>query len=132
MSDLLKFDLDLKVKPLEIGGEAYAMAELTGVQRDRYLTAVAGRLKHTGDSRPTVKSFDGLQSSLVGMALRKLKDGVAPLGDHCSSEHLEEQTEPVKEVTIQGWPAAVVSALFKAAKDLSGLDEEDEEDEGND
>jgi len=135
MSDTLKFDLDLKTKPVEIGGDAYVLVELTGMQRDRYLTAIAGRLKQVGGSeRPTVKNFDGLQSSLVAMSLRKMKDGVtaAPSDGSYTAEALEEQTDPVSEKTIQNWPAAVGSALFKAAKELSDLDQEDEGEEGND
>ena len=137
MSDALKFDLDLKAKPVEIGGDAYVLVELTGMQRDRYLTAIAGRLKQiVGSKRATVKNFDGLQSSLVGMALRRVKDGatvVPPSGGSYTAEMLKEQTDPVSEKMIQEWPAAVGSALFRVAKELSGLnDEEDEDAEGND
>jgi len=63
-----------------------------------------------------------------------MKDGVtaAPSDGSYTAEALEEQTDPVSEKTIQNWPAAVGSALFKAAKELSDLDQEDEGEEGND
>jgi len=111
----LTFELERKSLEVKLGGEDYLLVELDGTMRDRYLTGLASRVKG-GGTTATVKNFNGLQGSLLAMSLKKLVDGTqvaVPLGE------------------IQKWPASVVDGLFTAARDLSGLDDEDDE-EGND
>ena len=111
--DTLKFSLDRIEKPVEINGETFTLVELDGRERDRYLTSLTRRVRtdKSGDVSG-VKDFDGLQASLVSASLYR--------GTGDSREHV-----PTAE--IQKWPARVVSALFDAAKELSALNEEDEE-----
>ena len=112
--DILKFDLDIKTKHVEISGEPYVLKELNGKQRDKFLNSVIGRTKGAGGNQ--VSNVEGLQSGLVAMALKKVEDG---------------EEKAVEEKTIQSWPAAVVTSLFREAKTLSAIDV-DEEEQGND
>jgi len=115
----LEFGLDLGERPVTIAGEAYVLRELDGKGRDRYLNNVGARLRVTREGKAAgVKDFNNLQASLVSQSLHKVVEG----GD-----------EPVPVATIQTWPSHVVSALFKAARELShlGEDEEDKAVEGD-
>lgn len=117
--DPLIFTLDRAERPVTISNEDYVLIELDGKERDRYLNGLAKRIRTSPDGKSqTVKEFDGLQGSLIVASLRK----VTPEG-----------LRPVDIKTVQTWPARVVKGLFQAAKDLSALnDDEDENSEGND
>lgn len=117
-NDGLSFELERHEQSVTIGGEDYVLVELDGRLRDKYLNNLGGRLKHTGGGQQGVKNFEGLQASLIAMSLFRIEGG---------------EREPVKMDVIQKWPACVVSGLFEAAKKLSALGNEDEDDqEGND
>jgi len=122
----LVFELTRQERPVMINGEAYVLVELDGTQRDKYLTDIAARVKTTGRGKKatqSMKNFHMLQAGLVSLTLFKLS---------------EDGKIPVMAATIQEWPARVISDLFDAAKELSGLDDEDEDEgdedgeEGND
>jgi len=116
--EALDFTLDRNERPVTINGEAYVLVELDGKERDKYLNNVGGRVRTNKDGTPAgVRDFDGLEASLIAGSLRKIENG---------------ERVPVDVATIQGWPARVVSALFKAAKDLSALGDEKKDDRGND
>ena len=112
MDNDLRFDLTLAELPVIIGGEGYVLKELDGAGRDRYLNSLAQRIRvNKAGETAGVKNFTALQATLVAMSLH------GPDG------------EPVNVKTIQSWPSKVVAALFAKAKELSGLGDEDEEDE---
>lgn len=121
--DPLVFALELEERPVSIAGEPYVLIELDGRDRDKYLNSLGSRVKTAPNGKSAgIKNFDGLQATLIVMSLRKIE------GD---------ERNPVKLETIQKWPARVVTALFNAARDLSALNEDDEDDdkaeeEGND
>lgn len=121
------FSLELEEEHVTIADEKYVLVELTGTQRDKYLNGLGARMKVEPGSKPgtapQLRNFDGLQASLVAMALRKLGD--------------DGTRGPVAQNTIQAWPAKTVSALHDIAKRLSGLDDDDEKkdtgsEDGND
>lgn len=109
----LTFELKLKCIPVELNNsagvpETYTLSELTGVQRDEYLNDTASRMKFDGQGKAQgVKDFKGMQAKLVSLCLTKGSGGA-----------------PVTVETINTWPASVVSALFKEAQKLSGLEAE--------
>lgn len=122
--ETLRFDLKREEKEIVISDEPYVLKELDGTGRDTYLNTVINRVKVNKKGEPTgLKSFDAMQAGLVAQSLFKV----------VGNEH-----EPVNVATIQTWPAKVVSSLFDAAKELSGLGDEegeegnDEEEEGDD
>jgi len=116
---VLNFSLTREEMPVRIGDGDYVLQELDGAERDRYLQDVGGRIRIAKDGNAAgVKNFKGMQAFLVSLALKKQVSG---------------DLENVPVDTIQGWPSKVVSGLFDAARELSGLDKEDGEDEvGND
>lgn len=104
----LDFSLTRDEQHVTIEGEAYVLIELDGFGRDKYLTNVAGRVRlDKGGNATGLKNFDGMEAGLVALCLKKVE------GDH---------RRPVEEKVIQSWPGRVVTALFNAARDLSGLD----------
>ena len=116
----LSFELERQTLPVTIGGEEYMLFELDGKGRDKYLNNVGGRVRTDKEGKPAgVKNFDGLEASLIAASLKRKENG---------------EWVDVPAATIQSWPARVVSGLFKAAKELSALGEEEGEegDEGND
>lgn len=117
----VSFDLALKEVDVTIGGEPYKIMELTGSQRDSFLTKSAKRITTVGkgdNAEQRITNFNGLQSELVVLALRK----VGPSGS----------LEAVQESTIQQWPAPVVSELHKMARELSALGADEDDEGGND
>lgn len=112
----LEFKLQLKETPVTIDDEPYVVVELDGRERDRYLGDLSKRVSPAAaGGASSVRNFDGLQASLVAVALRKIENG---------------ERQPVSIQTIQGWPASVIGALFKEAQILSALNVKN--DEGND
>lgn len=110
----LVFTLEREEIPVVIDSQEYVLQELDGSERDRYLNGLTNRMRvnNKGDLAG-IKNFDGLQASLVAASIR-LVDGL--------------ERKPVLLKTVQGWPAKVVKQLFDAARELSGLDDEDEKD----
>jgi hypothetical protein len=97
----------------ESGEERVTMRDLSGAQRNKWLTSMGDRIKFGPNGKPQgFKTFDGLHSSLLTMCLSR--DGV-----------------PIAREEIEEWPAEVQSKLFDKARELSGLDSEAAEDLGN-
>lgn len=113
----LSFSLQRKEVPVTLDNEEYVIVELDGRERDKYLGTLGKRTRFDKDGKPAgLKDFDGIQASLLTLSLYKL----GATG-----------REAVDAKTIQSWPSSVVSDLFDIAKDLSGI-EVDEDEEGND
>jgi len=104
----LKFSLKLKEIPVNItdvdGQEkSYTLRELTGAQRDTFLDEMGSRLKYAGGKIQGLTNYKGLQASLVSLCLH------------------DDKGNSIKKEIIQSYPASVLSDLFDAAQDLSGL-----------
>ena len=106
----LEFSLERIEKPVTIGGKAYVLRELDGKQRDTYLNGLSQRVRIVDGKPAGLKSFDGLQASLLALCLYENIAG----------------GEPVPAATIQAWPATVVTRLYEVAREMNGLDEEEE------
>lgn len=101
----LKFSLTLKEVTVSLDDESYVLRELSGKQRDMYLNEIGPRMKFNAEGKTEgLTNYEGLQSGLLALCLYD-KDG-----------------ELVAEKVLQGWPASVLSDLFDAAQELSGLD----------
>jgi len=111
--EALKFSLMVNTVPVTIEGatgtpEEYTLREMDAANRDKYLDTVADRVRvDTAGKVVGIKKFEGMQADLLLHTLRK-KDG-----------------SMVRKEVIQGWPATVVSGLFKAAQKLNLLDEKE-------
>lgn len=117
-NETLTFQLTRQELPVNIDGDTYVLLELTGKERDAYFNTLGRRLRPGADGKASVQDFEGIEATLVAASLRRVLGG----------GHL-----PVTVAEVQAWPARVVSALHKAAQQLSGLgkDEKDGEDAKN-
>lgn len=104
----LNFSLERKEVPVILDGKNYKLKELTGKQRDLFLDNIGKRVNFVAGKAAGMKNYKGLQSFLVSLCL------------------CDENNEPVTEDTIQDYPASAQSALFKAAQELNGLNDEAE------
>src|SRR6185503_6977958 len=108
----LKFSLKSGMVPvtLEVDGAVVEMElrEMTAAARDSYLDRLSSRMKFDNEGKPAgVKKFEGMQSELIGACLFRQESGKA-----------------VTSQEIQGWPASVVSDIYKAAQELNHLNVE--------
>lgn len=104
----MKIQITTKTVPvtLEINGkpEEYELREMDAATRDKYMDALAGRMRLGPDNKPTgVLRFEGMQADLLAVTLRK-KDG-----------------QLVRKDVIQSWPASVVDTLFQESQKLNLL-----------
>lgn len=92
---------------LEDGTEAeLELREMTASARDSYLDRLSSRMKFDNEGKPAgIKKFDGMQAELLAVCLFRGGKAVTPQ-------------------EIQGWPASVVSNLYKAAQELNHLNVE--------
>jgi len=112
-----EYCLDLKEYPFALtkdgAREEYVIREMTGRERDAYLTALnammggqAGSASGKVDMQK-IRSFDGIEAELLSRVI--FKEG-----------------KPVPKATVQSWKASVQHKLFLKAQKLTGLgDEED-------
>jgi hypothetical protein len=91
------------------------LRELPGNDRDAWMNFRQSRIRAVGKDSAEIKDWKGLQSNLVYRSLFKVSD---------------DSQFPEKD--IEKWPAGVLDGLFRAALDLSGLNETGEDEEGND
>ena len=117
MSD--KFALDIPLdrieKKIRLGGQLYVIREMTGIQRDGWLTSMGGRVKSGADGKPSgLRSFENVQADLI---FRCLYDASG---------------NPVLLSVIQSWPASAQNKVFKLCQEINGLDEKSEEEVKND
>jgi hypothetical protein len=115
------FSLDLKHKSFtikEAGGEGkvrtYAAWELTGPERDRYITFVTGRLKGVTGGGTVLRDQEGLQANLICRAVE------------------DDAGRTVSAAFVNTWPSSVQEKVFKLCQQLSGLGATAEEDAKND
>lgn len=105
----LRLTLKRKERAAIITGEdgkdyQYILREMSGAQRDAYMSAVAEKTRFDSKGNPAgMKSFDGLQAMLLSLCL------------------LDETLKLVSKDAIQSFPATTQSALFEAAQVLNGL-----------
>jgi hypothetical protein len=98
-------EIKVVLETVEGSEDTFTLRELTGKTRDDYLTSNAARMRFNEDGKVTgVKSFDGLQSSLLSRCM------FTETGDLVSAK------------IIQGFPASAVTALFEKAQELNALD----------
>jgi len=116
----LTFQLNLKEVPVSItdkeGQEkTYTLRELTSQQRAKFLNGLGSRVKYTKSGKTKgLNNHEGLQESLLEKCL------------------LDEDNQLVKKDTMKEWPSGMVSDLFEAAQELSGMVDNKEEDEDED
>ncbi len=117
----LVFTLKLKEVPVEITDEDgaaknYILRELTSDERSLFLNQLGKNVKvsGSGDGIQSITDHKFLQENLVSKCI------------------LDEDRKKITREVIAKWPAKVVSGLFKAAQELSGLDEDGETEAKND
>lgn len=122
MNDTIdSFDLDFAEYKFRLKNkgvvEDYIMRELSGLERDRYLTEISGRFDMDGKNTK-VKNLVGVPEMLLSRCVYRIKeDGTEEL---------------VKANEIQTWPSSVREKLHEKATELSGLDKKADNDAKND
>jgi len=117
----LTFQLNLQEIPVNItdkeGNEkVYSLRELTSQQRAKFLNSLGERVRYTKSGNTKgLSSHIGLQEGLLAMCL------------------YDEDGQIVTKETLKQWPAGMLSKLFEAAQELSGMvdNKEEEDDEKN-
>lgn len=108
MVELRKFSLKRKVVPILIEDEngnefECRLEEMTGTERDSWLSGMSRRMKTDANGNPTgVSSFDGLQADLIGLCLTQ--NGVK-----------------VPKSEIMKYPASLQTELFKICQEINSL-----------
>ena len=93
----------------------YFLREMLGKDRDAYLTKMGDKVRYNANGKVTgIKSFDGLQASLLEKCL------------YDENDHLVSVTD------IQNFPTKTQNELFKLAQDLNGLSQKAEDESKND
>jgi len=110
-------EVDVELENPETGKvDKYILREMDGTSRDTYLSFVGKRM--SGDvGSGKISNFEGIQANLLHACIFKIdgdKETRVPIG------------------TIQKFPSRIVNALFDKAKEISGMDDEAEEEAGND
>lgn len=114
MEKLVFASLEVQKQPVEIAGVAYELRELTGKQRDAYLTKNGAKMKYVKGKPAGLTTFDGVQTDLLSECL------------------FDEKGQPVAASVMAKWPASIQDALFDAARKLSKLGTEDKADDEGD
>lgn len=109
--EALKFTLTLKTIPVEIDGRKYTLKELTGKQRDAYLTKNSAKMKFVKGKPAGLTTFDGVQTDLLTECL------------------FDEKNQLVTAAEMANWPAHVQEQLFTEARKLSNLRQEKQAEE---
>ncbi len=104
----LKFSVKLKSVPVEIEGtdgvkHQCTLKELTGKQRDIYLNDMGKRMTFVKGEPAGLNDFEGLQTGLLTLCL------------------FDENNTPIAKEVLEGYPSGVLTKLFVAAQELSGL-----------
>ena len=107
MSNELTFETTLKEVPVTIDGVAYVMRELDGRQKGKYLNKMGGRivLNNKGEVS-SFKDYAGLESTLLELCVYDSDNKLVPAS------------------VMDLWPSTMLTKLFNAAQELSGLNEE--------
>ena len=95
--------------------KAWKLKELTGKERNRYLNKMTSRVRSGKDGKAiSITNFEGFQADLLKICL------------------YDENDELVTEDMIEGLPSSTQQVLFDKAKEISGLDNDEEGEEKND
>jgi len=109
----LAFKTTLKEVPVAIDGNSYILRELDGRQKGKYLNKMGGRIVLNAKGEvASFKDYAGLESTLLSLCLYDSENKLVPA---TVMDGTEEE---------QGWPSTMLTGLFDAAQDLSGLNEE--------
>ena len=106
--DLAEVDVVLSAKDGE--EKHWKLVELLASERNKYLNKMTGRMVIKDGKAVRIKSFDGFQADLLCVSL------------------VDETDEPVAKDVIEALPAKTQHALFERARDLSGLNNQQETD----
>lgn len=118
--DKLVFSLKLEEVPIQITDENgveknYTLVELPSDERSVFLNQTGKKVKTSVDGKvQSITDYKFLQEDLLTKCV------------------IDENREKITRETISKWPAKTVSGLFKAAQELSGLDEDGEAEAKND
>lgn len=114
-----KISVIRKSQPVELEvseGETvlYYVKEMTGAERDAWLTEQSKKYTTGPDGKPSeIRDYNGIYSTLLKYCLY----GPGP------------ESGKVPESTIQGWPVAAQEALHEIAANLNGIKGRDESDD---
>lgn len=106
----LKFALQLKELPVSITDidgveKAFTLRELSGIQRDRFLNEMGGRMKFNAAGKMSgLNNYADIQAGFLALCL------------------YDETNSLVSVENLRKYPSSVLSDLFEAAQELSKLD----------
>lgn len=120
MNELNFDDLALIEVPVSIGDKRYLLREASGNVACKYRNALLNCTVLGPEGKPqTVRNMADVEPLLVSLCLFQLleqPDGTV-------------KERPAQLADVRGWPNRIVKALFERAKEISELDEEEEEQE---
>jgi len=107
---LKREEVSVTLETVDGGEHKYVLREMVGRDRDMYLTKMGDRMKFSPSGKVIgIKTFDGLQSSLLSLCLYDDADALVSAKD------------------IQAFPTKTLAALFKVAQEINALNQEDAE-----
>jgi hypothetical protein len=140
----LELSLELVEVPIILttkkGPQYWIMRELDGTARDSYLQSLASKMTMRGGKVDGLRDFNGVQAALLVKGMHRVPEPGDLLwwwqGED-SSCRPDRNLVPVLTVAatmaeVQSWPSRVQDALLKQLKDLSGLEDNAEENAKND
>lgn len=111
---MLKFELAGKEEEVDIGGEIYKVKELSCLDIAKWKDIHAKKMKTNSQGMATgLKSFEGIESSLVTLCLFDSKNNNVPAK------------------IIDSWFNSTVTALFKLCITMNGLGDDEAETQKN-
>lgn len=117
--DKLNFDVDFVEVPVTISGEAYVLREASGKATRTWRDAQIACTKFGPNGKPSsIAGIAATEALLVSLCLFKVGE-----------QKGERKLLPVAKAAIEDFPSRVQNALFDKAKEISGLSEEDPEQE---
>jgi hypothetical protein len=100
--------------PVTIGGQEYVIVEANGDAACEHRNAMLDNAVFENGEVKAVKKLASLELLLLSRVLYKVET--------------DEEGKPIRKLvpraTIEKWPGRVVTQLYKAAKEISALDEE--------
>ena len=124
MSDLMNLSLRRKQRPVMLENEdgeleTYVLCELTGKQRDEYLTRITKKVKVDKGGNPMGSSdLTDFQAFLISKSLYKCQ---RINDEHDPPRAVGIEENPVSIDKVRLFPASAQEALFEAAQELSAL-----------
>lgn len=115
----LRVSIVLKERPVlvtEANGEErkFVLRELTGEERDVYLSWMSKRIKFEDGKATNITNFEGMQAELLARCLHDEENKLVPVD------------------ILQKFPASALSVLFEVAQTLNGLSIEGAKEAKND